>query len=312
MRISSEVKIGFIGLITLIVLIWGINYLKGRNILKSTFTLHAYYDHAQSLESSAPVMMTGIKIGYVDKVTLRTDRQPAIEVNLSIEKDFSIPKGSQAILYSIDLLGTKGIRIEASDSKVPVVHNDTLKSLIESDLLSSIETRLEPTFAQISSLASTVDSLASGVHALLITESTQQTLDHLSQISGALKNSLGPGGSLSESFKNLESFSSVLKEQGDEVTELTSNLNSISKSLDQADVGRLLDSLQSTTLHINRMLTMVNDGSGSLGRFVTSDTLHENLNRLIADLDKLILDLNENPQRYVQFSLFGNSQKNNR
>ncbi len=66
MKLSIEAKVGFIGIATLVVLIWGINYLKGRNILSSTYTLHAFYEDSGGLESSAPVLMNGVKIGYVD------------------------------------------------------------------------------------------------------------------------------------------------------------------------------------------------------------------------------------------------------
>ncbi|MCD4710049.1 MAG: hypothetical protein K8R52_04325 [Bacteroidales bacterium] len=63
MKISSEAKVGLIGIATLVILIWGINYLKGRNILNNTYTLHAFYEDSEGLESSAPIVMNGMKIG---------------------------------------------------------------------------------------------------------------------------------------------------------------------------------------------------------------------------------------------------------
>ena len=103
MKFSSEIKIGLIGIATLAALIWGINYLKGRNILKSTYSLYTFYMDALSLEESAPVLMNGVKIGYVDDVILRPGSELPIKVSLSIEKDYSIRKGSMAMLHSVDL-----------------------------------------------------------------------------------------------------------------------------------------------------------------------------------------------------------------
>ena len=93
MKIRSEVKIGIIGIVTLAVLIWGINYLKGRNILKSTYTLHAFYNDANGLESSAPVLINGVKIGFVQEVNFLQDEEIPIEVVLSIEEAY--PKSTK-------------------------------------------------------------------------------------------------------------------------------------------------------------------------------------------------------------------------
>ena len=73
MRISSEVKIGITGVVTVIVIIWGINFLKGRNIFSSNYSLIATYDQVDGLEPSAKVMMNGFKIGTVDRIIFDTE-----------------------------------------------------------------------------------------------------------------------------------------------------------------------------------------------------------------------------------------------
>lgn len=309
MKFRSEVKIGIIGIVTLAVLIWGINYLKGRNILKSTYTLNAFYNDANGLESSAPVLINGVKIGFVQEVNFLQDEEIPIEVVLSIEEAYPIREGSRAVLHSTNLLGTKAIRIETSLNKQIHQDNDTISTQVEYDMLSTLQAQLMPAIKQISDLAVSLDTLAHGLDELVDSETTRQTMDHLSGISKSLNTSLSDGGSLNQSFRNLESFSAMLSGQEEDVASITRHLNSISQSIDSVGFSRLTDELRAVTHQFNLLLEQVNSGEGSAGKFIYTDSLYLNLDLLISDLDKLIKDLNENPQDFVQFSLFGNSQK---
>lgn len=312
MKISSEVKVGIIGILTIAVLIWGINYLKGRNILKSTYTLHAHFENAYGLESSAQVLMNGIKIGYVEEIQLQPDQEIPVAVALSIDKTYPIQEGSVAILHSTDLLGTKAIRIETSGNEAPMNHDDPIRSLVEFDMLSTIQAQLMPAIQQIRNLAVTLDTLAVGVDAFIDADATRETMDHLAEISSTLTASLKPGGSLDRTFRNLESFSGMLKEQEDDVAALTRNLHSISRSIDSAGIDKITSELQAATHQFNLLLEQINSGEGNAGKLVYSDSLYTNLDLLISDLNQLIRDLNEHPENYVHFSLFGNSQKKKR
>ncbi|MEN8227197.1 MAG: MlaD family protein [Bacteroidota bacterium] len=309
MKLSSEAKIGIIGILTLAVLIWGINYLKGRNILTNTYSLHAYYSDAGGLESSAPVLMNGVKIGFIKELELSPGESKPIKVVLSIEKAYPIHKGSQAVLFSADLLGTKAIRIEQSGEKQLLGYNDTIQSIIEPDMLSSLQAQIMPVMQQISNLAVSLDSLTLGVDQLIDSEATRETMVHLSAISESLKTSLEPGGSLNQSFGNLESFTAMLKAQEEDVASLTSHLNSISQSVDSAGINKLSHELLAMTQQFSLILEQINSGQGNAGKFIYTDSLYLNLDLLISDLDELIRDLNENPEDYVHISLFGNSQK---
>ena len=309
MKISIEAKVGLIGIATLVVLIWGINYLKGRNILNSTYTLYAFYEDSGGLETSAPVLMNGIKVGYIDAINLNPEDEHPVALTLHIEKAYPLRLGSSAVLISADLLGTKAIRIDPSQNLALLSDQDTILSAHETDLLSSIGDQLGPVMQQIGQLASSLDTLAHRMNDMLSSDASQHTLEHISDISALLKNSLEPGGSLHESFDNLESFSSMLVMQEEELASMTSHLNSVSEALDSAGIDKLSQELMATTGQFKILLEQVNSGQGTAGKLIYSDTLYYHLENLVSDLDSLILDLNENPQDYVRFSLFGKSQK---
>jgi len=309
MKISIEAKVGLIGIATLVVLIWGINYLKGRNILNSTYTLYAQYQDSGGLETSAPVLMNGIKIGYVEAIDLQMEAIHPVGITLHIEKAYPLSVGSSAVLFSADLLGGKAIRIESSQNEGYLADQDTILSALEPDLFSSIGEQVVPVMQQIGQLAVSLDTMAGRMNDLLNSDASQNTLVHISDISALLKSSLEPGGSLHASFENLESFSSMLADQEDEIASMTSHLNSVSEALDSAGIDKVTQELLATTEQFRLLLEQINSGEGTAGKLIYSDTLYYHLENLVSDLDSLIVDLNENPQDYVHISLFGKSQK---
>lgn len=309
MKFSSEAKIGVIGIVTLAVLIWGINYLKGINILTDSYTLTAYYNDAGGLEASAPVLMNGVKVGFIQEVKLNPGDSIPIQVVLSIEKEYPISLGSFAVLISADLLGTKAVRIENSGQQRMLGDNAIIQSKIEPDMLSTLQSQFVPVMNKISALAVSLDTLAIGLDQLIGSEATKNTIDNLYSISESLKSSLNQGGSLDRSFRNIASFTAMLETQEEKLTSLIEHFNSIGESVDRAGIDDLTRELKGVTNQFALLLEKINRGEGNAGKFFNEDSLYRNLDLLITDLDELVRDLNDNPQDYVQISLFGNSQK---
>ncbi len=305
MKISSEVKVGLIGIATLLVLIWGINYLKGRNILNNTYTLHAFYEHSGGLENSAPVLMSGIKIGYIEDIELQPELPSPVHVILHIEKRYPLDAGTTAVLFSADLLGTKAIKMEPSGEPGRMHHQDTARTSTEADMLSSITAQVTPVAEQIEHLAESLERVVQKLDTLLESDSPAILLEDLTEISASLSASLKPGGSLHTSFQNLESFTSMMESQEEEIASLTGHLNSVSESLDSAGIDRIAEELVHASGAFSQVMEQLASGNGSLGNLIYSDTLYVHLQNLVVDLDSLVVDLKENPKDYVQFSLFG-------
>lgn len=309
MKISNEAKVGIIGIATIAVLIWGLNYLKGRNIFNTTYTLYSFYPESGGIESSSPVLINGVKIGYVEEVVLRMNETPSIKVILSIESRHRIYEGSVAELVSADLLGTKAIRIASSGSLTEMQDHDTLQGVTEPDIITSLQSRIFPILEKTDQLAQSLDTLSRHMERLFSQDALSQTLENIADLTSSLKTSLSRGGSLDESFRNLESFTSVLHEEKEEMASLVRNLNSISESLNRAGIDTLSAGMTSVLLQFDKLIEQINKGEGSVGELIYSDTLHENFVVLIKDLDSLVRDLKENPGDYVQISLFGKSKE---
>ena len=305
MKISSEVKVGLIGIATLLILIWGINYLKGRNILNSTYTLHAFFENSGGLENSSPIIMNGMKIGYIDDIILQPELSLPVHVFIHIEKQYPVNHGSKAILFSADMLGTKAIRIESSREQGTMQHQDTILTSAEADMLSSLSAQVMPVMGQIGDLAESLDSVVQKLDRLMESDSPAEILEDLSEISASLSTSLNPGGALHSSFLNLDSFTGMLESQKEEIASMTSHLNSVSEALDSAGIVQIAEELKTASGAFAQLLEQLNSGEGTMGKLLYSDSLYMHLQNLVADLDSLVIDLNENPKDYVHFSLFG-------
>jgi len=306
---SNEARVGIIGIITIAVLVWGINYLKGRNIFSTDYTLYAFYPETGGLQGSSPVLINGVKVGYIEDIQLRTNESPSVKVVLKIENRYTFGEGSLAKLISTDLLGGKALRIETSGEQVPMQDHDTIVGIVEPDIISSLQTALFPILEKTNTLATSLDTLSSQMQNILSQENLSQIIDNLADLSYSLKSALGPGGSLNESFRNLESFTGMLEEEKDEMASLIENLNSISASLDRAGLDSLSMEMTSTFSQLKVLMEQVNSGEGSAGKLLYSDSLYNNISILVVDLDSLVKDLKENPKDYVQVSVFGKSKK---
>ncbi len=305
MKISNEAKVGLIGIVTMVLLIWGINYLKGRNILNSTYSLHAYFEESGGLENSSPIYMQGIKIGYIDDIVLQAGQTLPVHMILNIERQYPLSMESHAILFNADLLGSRAVRIESSSVGTLLQHNDTIVTSIEADMFASISSQVMPVMEQIGDLTESLNSVVQKIDKLLESEAPVETLQDLSEISASLSSSLNKGGALYESFQNLESFTTMLEAQEDEIKSMTGHLNSISETIDSAGIDRIAEELIAASGAFTQLMEQLNSGEGSMGELIYSDSLYGQLQSLVGNLDSLIVDMKDNPKDYVRFSLFG-------
>jgi phospholipid/cholesterol/gamma-HCH transport system substrate-binding protein len=309
MKISNEAKIGVIGLITVVVLIWGINYLKGKNILSSSIALYAYFSDANGLEPSADIFLSGFKIGLVEEIEYLANSSYPIKVKMSVEENFQIPTNSVAELFSEDLLGTKAIRIILSESSDYMKHNDTIRSRFVPDMIASLEKKLTPLLANLSTLSITLDSVGNNLNSIVGHNEIKSIIENLNNAGEELSLSLSEGGDLNKSFRNLESISSNLQDKNESIANSIENIESITESVSTLTKDSLFSNLSSLAENLNEISNQVKNGSGTLGQLIYNDSLYIYLESLSRDLDFLVLDLKENPGDYVQVSVFGKSKK---
>jgi phospholipid/cholesterol/gamma-HCH transport system substrate-binding protein len=305
MKIASEVKIGITGVLTVIVIIWGINYLKGVNILSSTYQLIATYDHIDGIEPSANVMLNGFKIGAVDKIIFESEKGIPFTLFMEIDKNYKIRSGSSAEIYSADLLGSKSIRILQSTQDGYVSDGDTLHSKISGDIISSLLDELSPLLRNLDNAVQTLDSTGASLNKLLNDPGIAQLISNMDQLSGSVKEQFSESGDLNRSLESMREFAESLSSQNESIRNTISNVENLTSKLNNGNIDSLLHHLNSLSENLAGITSGLKEGEGTAGKLLTEDSLYHLINQLVADLDSLIVDVNKNPKKYVSFSLFG-------
>ena len=309
MKLSKEAKIGLIAVIIISLFIWGYNFLKGKNILSSTNTFYAVYNNIDGLEEASPVTLSGFKIGVVETIKFHKKYQDKVVIRFSLSNKFNLPKGSKAIIYPATLIAGKAVKLDLATSNEYYADGDTITGVLEKDLVSSLTDELLPVKNKIENLVESMDSVLA-IFDNKRRSDLKNSLDNINRITNDLERHLNSENSkLAIILSNVESISTNLKNNNEQISNILENFSNISDSLEQANIKSTILNANKTLAEFSIISKKINNGEGTMGMLINNDSLYNNLNYLAADLDSLIIDFNENPKRYVHFSLFGKKDK---
>ncbi len=143
LKIRKEAKIGILVFIAIAILVWGMNYLKGINILSSKDKYYVVYDRIEGLQRTSPILLRGYKIGFVGDIYFNETNNNII-VELMIDNNFKLPKNTIASIFSSDLMGTKAVKFLLTDSTTYHSVGDTLLPMVEADLTEQVSVQMLP------------------------------------------------------------------------------------------------------------------------------------------------------------------------
>jgi phospholipid/cholesterol/gamma-HCH transport system substrate-binding protein len=302
MKMYKEVRIGIVVTCVIAVLIWGLNFLKGKNFFTRTNTYYAVYNNIGGLMESAAIYVNGFQVGKVNTIYFKQGSIKEIVVELEIEKQFKIPRQTVARIFSEDLLGTKGISLILSESRDYIEDGDTLTTAFEGTVSEQIEEQVIPIKNKAESLMVSVDSLFMDIHKSLDAETRMNIRKSFENIKNMTRDL---NLRLNSILENLQSVSEILRKNGETLDVVMNNLSNVSDSLSKTQIKSTIGELNQTLEQTHAIMEKINKGEGSLGLLVNNDTLYYNLEKTSRNLDSLVSDIKANPKRYVHFSVFG-------
>ncbi len=313
---SKEFKIGLFVFVVISILIIGINYLKGLNVLNSSDKYYAEYEDIGGLQVGSSIMVNGYKVGMVSDIELLAERKQSLLVTLTLDKKFDIPKNSISRIINQDLMGTKGISLIVGDDKELLSIGDTLMSSIEGSLQDEVNAQILPLKNKAEELISSMDSVMTIITAVLNKDaraSLSNSLQSLDKTFLLLSQSMQTIDGVvtlnkervSKIISNLESISTTISEKNVDVDNILDNLSNISDSFLKADIA--------LTIHnFNSITSKINNGEGSIGLLLQDDKIYKNLEDATKELSDLIQDIKLHPSRYMKFSILGGSTPYNK
>jgi phospholipid/cholesterol/gamma-HCH transport system substrate-binding protein len=298
MKFYKESKIGIIIALALALLIWGVNFLKGRNLFTSSKQYFAVFSNIGGLKKTSTVSANGYNIGLVSDIFFSKGNINKIIVEILVDEQFRIPKNTVVEIYSTDILGSKAVQLELGDSKEIAKENDTLQSSFSGDLNSAIATiksKAEHTIV-------TIDTMMTSFRQILTPETQKNVRMAIANLQDLI---ITEKQKISKVLDNVESITQNFENSNKSISNIMTNLSSVSDSLAAANLKNTIEKANITLTQTSEILTKINSGKGSLGQLVNNESLYLSLHRTIQDLDSLIVDLNNHPKRYVHLSIFG-------
>ena len=309
MKISNEVKVGAVTLITLMLFIWLYSFLKGKDIFQLEVNYYAIYDKVGGLAESNPIEVNGFKVGIVKSVKFLDATSGKLLVTFSVSRNVKLPLNTVAEIIPVSPLG--GMKAQFIYGKGPEFYNngDTLAGKVAPTIFDIINEDILPLKDKISNLIVTLDSVTSGLNEVMDNQfksNITATIDNMNKTTESLKNVVtSKEDELKNTMDNINKFSNMLAENSEKLGSTFSNFAEITDTLAAADIYGTITNLKTSLEQATATLGNLNAGKGSAGKLMTDDELYVNLSNSIESLNTLLIDMKTNPKKYVHFSIFG-------
>ena len=296
-KFSKELIIGGLVLLALLILVFGINYLKGVNMFKPSNYYFATYTDVAGLAQSAPVTVNGFKVGLVREISYEYDNPGHIKVEMSLDRHLKLPRGTKALLTT-DMLGTSSIALEMAPGKD--FHNvgDQLIGANASGLMSSVTNDIMPS---ITAMLPKIDSILTSMTTIVSDPALLASVQRLDKIMANIETS---SAQLNTTMKAMPRIADDASGLMTDLKTISADLTALSAKLREMPIDSTMNSVNSIAARLNTSMEKLNSKDSSLGLLLNDTGLYNNLNASAASLDSLLKDVKQNPKRYISIKVF--------
>lgn len=305
---KTEIKIGIFGLCVLVILFFGIKFLKGSDIFQKENTYYAYYNDVSGMLVSSNVLVNGLRVGYVKEIEATNERADNFLVTFTCSSDIKIPQDSKITLFSADLLGSKALKLQLGTSSKIIEDGDTLSSDRELGMLDNLGASVTPLMNNLDSILTSLNKILNAQTQTSLQNTItnlETTTSKLSSISCDLDNLMtSEKTKLSKIIENTESITANFKENNEKLSNIIANVDNIVDSAAKANIGTTLIETGKSIEKLNTVLGVIEKGKGNVGLLINDEELYKSLDNSAKNLNKLIEDIKENPKKYINVSVF--------
>ena len=296
---TKEVQIALVAIFGLVILFFGMKFLKGLSIFSKGNTYVVVFDNVTGLSASSPVYVNGVKVGTVTSIDCDYTHPDKIVAAVGLDEQLTLPQGTRAEIVS-DLLGNVKLELKLGDvTAARLAVGDTIVGGMQSGLMSKA-TGMVP---QIEKMLPKLDSILASVNALLADPTLSRSLHNVEDITAGLTTTAGELNKLTVSL-NRQLPAIMSKADG-----VMANADTLTHSFNTLDLASTMAKVDQTLRNVEQMTAKLNSNEGTLGLLMRNAELYNNLNSTMAHADSLMIDLKSHPKRYVHFSVFGKKDK---
>jgi phospholipid/cholesterol/gamma-HCH transport system substrate-binding protein len=314
MILSKEGRIGLLVSASIIIFFAGFYFLKGANIFSGENEYYAYYDNVQGIQNSSAVLVKGMQVGRVANIHIEDNGK--VKLTLALKKSIAIPKASVSKLIALDLLGTKGISIELSESQQLAQDEETLPTAVEAGVVDALSAEITPLIRDLRHAVGTLDTVLYSVNNILDHQAKanlkaslanlETTMQNFQQLSNKLN---GEGSRLSSVIKNADDITGNLARNSNRIENILKYTEMTTQQLSKAEIEQTVQEFKTAANQLQAVVSKINSKDGSLGLLVNDKELYNNLKATVGTANSLMADIEAHPTRYINVTIFGRKKQ---
>jgi len=309
-RNTKSIKVAVFCILAILILYFGANFLKGIDTFSKREFFYSVYDNSGGLHTGAVVYLQGYPIGKVTKVKLISHDPVRILAEYLINEEILIPIDSRFEVMSKDMLGGIIVRLELGTSTQFARPGDTLACGVVPPLTEGLEAMKD----QIVNILVSIDTVAVSLKDILThqngSENLAKTFSHIESITASLDQMLAANeAKFGKMVTEFSKFSGTLTEISPELKRIITNFDQIADTIAKANVAEVIVNANNTVLQLKEMVTKMNTGDGNIAKLLNEDELYAKLGNSLQSLDDLLVDIKQNPKKYINVTIFGGKKK---
>lgn len=289
---GREVRVGIFVLMGLISFIAVLFLLTDPATLRGRYILVTQVEHAGGIRRGDPIQMRGVNVGRIHGFEMEPDGRVAI--TMEMEGQWQIPQDSRTRMGASGIFGGRTLEIMAGSSRSMLSPWDTLPGGEGGGggLLDGVD----DLGAQAGTVLDRIEALLNENTVASVQGSASELEGLLSQLSAVTAEQRGALKRLTES---LAASAENMEEASPGVSRAIARADSAMVALNQTSV-----SLDNAAASLRAVLARIERGEGTLGKLSQDDSLYNNLNRAAESVASLMQDIQANPNKYINVSLF--------
>ena len=290
---SKNVKIGIAFLVSLVMIYFGVNFLKGVNVFQKQNTYISVFDNVNNLNVSSPVLVNGFQVGLVNSIHMIENDSLDLAVEIRLDKGFKVKKGSK-LEFNTDFLGGSSVNLLNNPySSEYLSPGDTIAGTRAVGLMDGVARVIPKT----DSIMSRIDSVSIALQTLATDPSWLSAIESMSE---TMKQLQASSISLNKVMADLESDLPTI---GNNLADVSANFKKISSNLADIDVQNTFKSIDSTVVNLKHLSDNLNSTDNSLGMLTNGTQLHDSITSTLNSATQLLQDIRENPEKYLSVRL---------
>lgn len=297
--LTKEVKIALVAITGLVLLFFGLNFLKGMKVFSPQNTYYIKFSDISGLTPSTPIYANGFRVGVVKDVVFDYDNADNLKVAVDIDKKLTIPGGTSAEIVS-DMLGNVQVKLLlGNDRKHPMGHGAVIEGRTNDGTIGQVKDMIPA----IEKMLPKLDSIMTTLNTLLADPAVAQSMHNVETVTANLVTSTN------ELNRLMAGLNRDVPAMTQRANKLLDNTNTVAGNLAKVDLEQTMQKVNTTLDNVKQFSEELNSNNGSLGLLMHDRSLYNNLNSTMRSADSLLTNIRENPKRYVHFSVFGRKNK---